>query len=89
MQFCYSLDENGQLMPEIINEPALPEDFSVPCNSLKYAGANVCPCQASNISCCQLCKCKAEELCKNTNKSLYMSFYIAGTKFFGYAFLKI
>ena len=38
MQFGYSLDENGQLMPEIINEPALPEDFSVPCNSLKCAG---------------------------------------------------
>ena len=40
---------NRQLMPEIVNELVLPEDFPVPCNCLKCVEPNLCPCRVSNI----------------------------------------
>ena len=68
LEFGYTMDEKGLLVPEILSQPKLPDDFPVPCNCLKCARVNVCPCRVRHIPCCQFCKCKAGELCKNSHK---------------------
>ena len=50
--------ENDVLIPKISNDIPIPSDFPLPCNCLKCARANVCPCRIKNISCCEFCKCK-------------------------------
>ena len=42
-----------------------PADFPVPCNCIKCAKGNVCPCRVKGVACCKFCKCKAGEFCKN------------------------
>ena len=50
----------GGLMPVIIPEDTLPENFHHPCSCLKCAKPNVCCCRIDGIACCDFCQCKAK-----------------------------
>ena len=50
----------GGLMPVIIPEDTLPENFPHPCSCLKCAKPNVCCCRIDDIACCDFCQCKAK-----------------------------
>ena len=43
----------------------LPNDFPVPCNSLKCAIENVCQCHVKQVACCQFCKCEGVRGCRS------------------------
>ena len=58
---------NKELIPKIIHGPSIPEDFPIPCNCIKCAKINVCPCRVKAIS-CEFCKCGSSEGCKNPTK---------------------
>ena len=58
---------NEELILKIIHGPSIPEDFSIPCNCIKCAKINVCPCRVKAIS-CEFCKCGSSEGCKNPTK---------------------
>ena len=66
-----------QLVPLITIGPSLPEEFLMPCNCVKCAKANVCPCRVKNSACCNYCKCQWGVNCKNSSnldKTLGSSF---------------
>ena len=53
-------ENEGGLMPVIIPEDTLPENFPHPCSCLKCAKPNVCCCRIDGIACCDFCQCKAK-----------------------------
>jgi hypothetical protein len=60
--------DTQELLPIIMHGPCIPEDFPVPCNCVKCAKSNVCPCRVKNITCCQFCKCGSSVDCRNPMK---------------------
>ena len=67
LQCGYSLNEEDDLVPLIINETLIPADFPSPCNCLKCARPQGCPCRSKQIACSQYCKCEAKQSCKTTS----------------------
>ena len=64
---CYFEDDEGHLVPWlIVSGRCILDDFPVPCNCLKCARANACPCRVIGVACCKFCKCEAREFCKNS-----------------------
>ena len=68
IQFGYFLNDDEEIAPLIMNGPSIPDDFPAPCNCLKCAKPNVCPCRVRAISCCEFCKCGSSAECKNPMK---------------------
>ena len=66
-QYEYSLNEENDLGPLIINDTLIPADLASPCNCLKYARQQGYPCRINQTACSQNCKCKAKQSCKNTS----------------------
>ena len=67
-EYGYTVDKNEIIKPEIQSRETIPDDFPSPCNCIKCAKANVCPCRIRRIKCCEYFKCKASEACKNPIK---------------------
>ena len=65
--FAYRLEPGG-LVPIIVPENKLPEDFPHPCGCLKCARATSCVCRINEILCCDFCKCRRE--CNYTTSQL-------------------
>ena len=65
--YGYEIDESEQLIPIIMTASNLPDDFPSPCNCVKCAKKNVCPCRVRKIKCCQFCKCQSSQVCQNPN----------------------
>ena len=66
-QHEYSLNEENDLGPLIINDTLIPADLASPCNCLKYARQQGYPCRINQTACSQYCKCNAKQSCKNTS----------------------
>ena len=45
LQYGYVAEEEGLICPEVVNYEIIPIDFPMPCNCLKCARSNVCPCR--------------------------------------------
>ena len=69
INYGYYEDVDENLVPEIIQGETIPNDFPIPCNCIKCAKSNVCPCRVREIHCCEYCKCSASVNCKNPVKS--------------------
>ena len=69
VQYGYTVDEDGHVLPNILSGPSVPDEFPVPCNCLKCSMVNVCPCRVRKIPCCQFCKCGNGPACKNPSNS--------------------
>ena len=66
LEYGYVEEDEEQLIPVVVSRSHIPDDFPVPCNCLKCARANVCPCHVRGVTCCKFCKCEANESCKNS-----------------------
>ena len=66
--YGYEFTADEMLLPIIVAGDTMPEDFPVPCNCMKCAKRNVCPCRVKQISCCKFCKCEASSACNNEIK---------------------
>ena len=49
LDYGYTLDENGNLVPVLTTEPSISDEFPAPCNCLKCTKPKVCPCQVKGI----------------------------------------
>ena len=56
IEYGYSVSEDDNLVPEILDGDIKPSDFPLPCNCLKCAKSTVCPCRIKHIMCCEFCK---------------------------------
>ena len=65
LEYSYVAEEEGHIY---LKDEIIPIDFSMPCNSLKCARSNVCPCRVQGIACCEFCKCGKHLSCKNPIK---------------------
>ena len=69
LDYGYTLDDDGNLLPTLSTELPIPDDFPSPCHCLKCA-TKVCPCRIREIQCCQYCKCCAGNECRNPFHSI-------------------
>ena len=45
LEYGYKIDEEENLVPIIMTEPPIADDFPHPCNCVKCARQGVCPCR--------------------------------------------
>ena len=65
LDYRYTLDENGDLVPVLTTELSIPDEFPATYNCLKRSKQKVCPYRVKGIPCCHYCKCNASPGCKN------------------------
>ena len=63
--YSYELNDEGLLVPLIVNGDVTPRDFPFPCQCGKCTKDTVCICRVNKVECCDFCKCKRQ--CKNPN----------------------
>ena len=69
INYGYYENNDENIVPEIIQGETIPRDFPIPCNCIKCAKSNVCPCRVREIHCCEYCNCTSSVNCKNPVKS--------------------
>ena len=63
LEYGYLL-KDGKFLPDTECQE-LPDDFPIPCSCLKFARANICPCQHKLMPCCTFWRCSKSNACKN------------------------
>ena len=58
LEYGYKIDEEENLVPIIMTEPCIADDFPQQCHCVKCARQGVCPCRQKKIVCCRYCKCE-------------------------------
>ena len=61
--YGYRVNEEGLLVPIVVDDECIPEGFPTPCQCGKCAKPNVCICRVNGIECCDFCKCRTQ--CRN------------------------
>ena len=72
MQILNPLDnvyelQDELLVPTVVSEPIIPDDFPHPCTCVKCFLPKIRPCRIGNIKCCDFCKCEGSAECQNPN----------------------
>ena len=57
VKYRHKFDEGENLVPEIITEPPIPVNFSIPCNYSKCLQPAICLCKQRQIVCYRYRKC--------------------------------
>ena len=64
LDYGYELQDE-LLVPTVVSEPTIPDDFPNPCTCAKCFRSKISPCRIANIKCCDFCKCEGSAKCQN------------------------